>query len=73
MGDGVYSSPFFLLFLAGQSPVCYHQVTLVDMHSAISPDDLLADGVHPTKAGMEKMAGAWFRAMKAANVLSVGK
>ena len=49
------------------------RVTLVDMHSAVLQNDLLADGVHPTKAGMVKMAGAWFSAMKAANVLSAGK
>ena len=40
------------------------RITLVDMHAAITADDLLPDGVHPTKAGMEKMAGVWFAAIE---------
>jgi lysophospholipase L1-like esterase len=39
------------------------RITLVDMHGAITPDDLLPDGVHPTQAGMEKMAATWFEAL----------
>lgn len=39
------------------------RITLVDMHAAITTDDLLPDGVHPNQAGMEKMAVAWFTAM----------
>ncbi len=43
-----------------------HRITLVDMHRAVSPDDLLPDGVHPSRAGMAKMAEAWFQALQAA-------
>jgi lysophospholipase L1-like esterase len=39
------------------------RVTLVDMHAATTADDLLPDGVHPNKAGMDKMAAAWFAAI----------
>lgn len=41
-----------------------HQITLVDPHAAITTDDLLPDGVHPTKTGMAKMADVWFAALK---------
>ncbi len=40
------------------------RITLVDMHAALSPDDLLPDGVHPTAAGMAKMATVWFDALQ---------
>jgi lysophospholipase L1-like esterase len=36
---------------------------LVDMHSAITTADL-ADGVHPTAAGYDKMAARWFSALQ---------
>jgi lysophospholipase L1-like esterase len=39
------------------------RITLVDMHAAITTDDLLPDGVHPGQDGMEKMAAAWFSAL----------
>jgi lysophospholipase L1-like esterase len=39
------------------------RITLVEMEAAISEDDLLPDGVHPSKAGMEKMAGVWLEAI----------
>jgi sialidase-1 len=39
------------------------QITLVDMHAALAPDDLLPDGVHPNRAGMEKIAATWFAAL----------
>lgn len=42
------------------------RITLVNMHAAITIDDLLPDGVHPNRAGMEKMADAWFAAFTAA-------
>lgn len=42
------------------------RITLVDMHAAITTDDLLPDGVHPNKAGMDKMAAAWFTAITTA-------
>ena len=42
-----------------------NRITLVDMHGAISIDDLLPDGVHPSQAGMEKMAATWFAALTA--------
>ena len=38
-------------------------ITLVDMHAAITTDDLLSDGVHPNQTGMEKMAAKWFAAL----------
>ena len=41
------------------------RITLVDMHAAITMDDLLPDGVHPTQAGMDKMAATWFSALLA--------
>lgn len=40
------------------------RITLVDMHAAITTDDLLPDGVHPNQAGMDKMAAAWFSALQ---------
>jgi lysophospholipase L1-like esterase len=41
------------------------RITLVDMHAAITADDLLPDGVHPNQRGMEKMAATWFAAFRA--------
>ena len=41
------------------------RITLVDMHDAITTDDLSPDGVHPNQAGMEKMAAIWFSAISA--------
>ncbi len=43
-----------------------HRITLVEMHRAVSADDLLPDGVHPNRMGMVKMAMAWFQALQAA-------
>ena len=40
------------------------RVTLVDLHGAISPDDLLVDGIHPSQAGMDKIAEVWFQAIR---------
>jgi lysophospholipase L1-like esterase len=40
-----------------------NRVHLVDMHSALTTADL-ADGVHPNASGHEKMADAWYAAMK---------
>lgn len=39
------------------------RVTMVDVHAALSTADLLSDGVHPDKDGMEKIAEVWFRAL----------
>jgi lysophospholipase L1-like esterase len=39
------------------------RVHLVDMHSALSTADLI-DGVHPTAGGYDKMAAAWFTALR---------
>ena len=41
------------------------RITLVDMHAAITTDDLLPDGVHPNQTGMDKMAATWFAALTA--------
>ena len=38
--------------------------TQVDMHAALSTQDLLEDGVHPSAAGMEKMAEVWWQALQ---------
>lgn len=43
------------------------RITLVDMHAAITADDLLPDGVHPNQAGMDKMAATWFAALEDVN------
>ena len=32
------------------------RITFVDMHAAITTDDLWPDGVHPNQAGMDRMA-----------------
>lgn len=42
------------------------RITLVNMHAALTTDDLLPDGVHPNRVGMEKMADVWFKALTAA-------
>jgi lysophospholipase L1-like esterase len=39
-------------------------VHLVDMHSALTAADLI-DGIHPTAAGYDKMAAAWYAALSA--------
>ena len=39
------------------------KVHLVDMHSALTMDDL-ADGVHPNAAGYAKMADVWYAALR---------
>ena len=41
------------------------RITLMDMHAAITADDLLPDGVHPNQKGMDKMASTWFAALTA--------
>jgi lysophospholipase L1-like esterase len=38
-------------------------VHLVDMHSALTAADL-TDGIHPTAAGYDKMAAAWYAALR---------
>ena len=39
------------------------KVHLVDMYRAVSTADL-PDGVHPNAAGYDKMAAAWFAALR---------
>lgn len=39
-------------------------VHLVDMHAALTTADLI-DGIHPTATGYDKMAAAWFTALRA--------
>ncbi len=46
------------------------RVTLVDLHGALTADELLPDGVHPNGAGMAKMADAWFQALQSAGFVS---
>ncbi len=38
-------------------------ITFVDMHAALTAEDLLPDGVHPSEAGMKKMADVWFQVL----------
>jgi lysophospholipase L1-like esterase len=38
-------------------------VHLVDMHSALSKDDLSRDGIHPTNGGYAKIAARWYSAL----------
>lgn len=45
--------------VAGKGP----RVHLVDMHSVVRVSDL-ADGTHPTAAGYDKMAAAWYSALR---------
>ncbi|KOX28256.1 GDSL family lipase [Saccharothrix sp. NRRL B-16348] len=40
------------------------RVRLVDMHAALTTADLI-DGVHPTATGYDKMATAWYNALRA--------
>jgi lysophospholipase L1-like esterase len=42
------------------------RVRLVDMHSAVQPADLLADGIHPDGGGYSKMAARWYGAVRSA-------
>jgi lysophospholipase L1-like esterase len=35
-------------------------VHLLDMHAALTPADLLSDGVHPSNGGYSKMAAQWY-------------
>ena len=50
------------------------KLRLVDMHTAVSPENLLEDGVHPNRQGMEKMAEVWLKAiMETLASLSSGK
>ncbi|GAA0319775.1 cellulose binding domain-containing protein [Actinoallomurus spadix] len=39
-------------------------VHLVDLHAALTTADLLSDGVHPNATGFDKMAAAWFAALR---------
>lgn len=41
-----------------------HAIHLIDMHAALSTEDLGPDGVHPNAAGMAKMAEVWFQALR---------
>ena len=40
------------------------RVFLVDINSQLTTDDLLPDGIHPTQAGLEKIAAAFFAAIQ---------
>ncbi len=40
------------------------KISMVDMSAVLSTEDLLPDGVHPNKRGMEKMAEVWFQGLK---------
>ena len=59
------SLPAFVAALQAEG----RHVTLVDLHGAVSADDLLSDGVHPNAEGLRKIADAWFAALKAAGCL----
>lgn len=47
-----------------------HAITLVNMHDALRSADLLPDGVHPNRSGLNKMASAWFQALRDTGYLS---
>jgi lysophospholipase L1-like esterase len=47
------------------------RVRLVDMHSAVEPADLLADGIHPDGGGFSKMAARWYAALRSAPMTRV--
>ena len=40
-----------------------HRLRHVDMHAALTPEDISNDGVHPNEAGLSKIAEVWFRAL----------
>ncbi len=40
------------------------RIRLVDINRKLDPTDLTNDGVHPNRTGMEKIATAWFVALK---------
>jgi lysophospholipase L1-like esterase len=46
-----------------------HRISLVDLHALLGPADLLPDGVHPTRAGMDRMAAGWFAGLRAAGLV----
>ena len=46
-------------------------ITLVDLNSAVSADEVLFDGAHPNAVGLQKIAAAWFQAIKASYDRSV--
>ena len=50
-----------------------HRVTFVEMNHAVSADDLLADGVHPNRSGLAKIAETWFRALREAEFTGRGQ
>lgn len=45
-------------------------VTVVDMYTGFSLDDLLPDGFHPNDAGDQEMAGRWMRALQEAGAVN---
>jgi lysophospholipase L1-like esterase len=49
--------------LVGDMAAAGRHVHLVDMHSALSKDDLSGDGIHPTSGGYAKMAARWYSAI----------
>ena len=54
--------------LVAQHAALGHQVSMVDMHSALNNTSDLSDGVHPSPTGYDKMATAWRTAIT--NVIS---
>ena len=52
-----------LLAVVAAEQAAGRRITLVDMHASLTSDDLLPDGVHPSRAGMEKIAAVWFAAL----------
>jgi lysophospholipase L1-like esterase len=44
-------------------------VSMVNMETALTADDLTADGVHPNQTGMNKMARVWFDGLVAAGLV----
>jgi hypothetical protein len=50
-----------------------HAVTLVDVHAALTPADLLPDGVHPNAGDMKKIAEAWWGALSGVNGVTASR
>ena len=45
------------------------KISMVDMSAALTEKDLMPDGVHPNRQGMDKIADVWFQGLKDARVI----
>lgn len=51
--------------IVAQQVALGRQVTYVDIHASLSSGDINGDGVHPSQAGFDKIADAWYPAVAA--------